>query len=187
MEFVEPIKEIKTIKQIQKILQERSTRDYLFFVLGINTGILVSHLLKMKVKDVYDGIHIREYFVLQEDKKSAEKYFYLNEKVRKALEDYFHESGLKEEEYLFKSQKNNLPITRQQAYRIINKVAREAGVSSPIGTHTLRKTFGYHAYRKGVAISLLQSIFHHATRAETLRYIGIQKEEVFKVQIDVNL
>ena len=50
-----------------------------------------------------------------------------------------------------------------------------------------RKTFGYHAFKKGIAISLLQSLFNHTTRAETLKYIGFNKEEETKVRIDVNL
>nr|MBA5588272.1 YitT family protein [Anaerobacillus isosaccharinicus]QOY38590.1 YitT family protein [Anaerobacillus isosaccharinicus] len=70
---------------------------------------------------------------------------------------------------MFKSKKGDFPITRQQAYRIINKVAKEVGIDSKIGTHTLRKTFGYHAYRGGIAVSLLQQIFHHSSKGETMK------------------
>ena len=94
---------------------------------------------------------------------------------------------LEESDYLFKSRKNNNPITRQQAYRIINQAAREVGIEGNIGTHTLRKTFGYHAYRKGIAISILTKLFHHQSSAETLRYIGIDKNENYPIKVDVNL
>ncbi|WP_209123890.1 tyrosine-type recombinase/integrase [Alkalihalobacillus sp. BA299] len=101
---------------------------------------------------------------LQEQKSDETKPYYINNKVKSALIEYINLAKLKAEDYLFKSQKNNQPITRQQAYRIINTVAREVGISKKIGTHTLRKTFGYHAYSKGIAISLLQSIFNHSSR-----------------------
>lgn len=186
MEYVEPIKNVESIDRIKAILKKRSHRDYLLFVFGINTGILVSHLLKMKVSDVYDDQNVKEYYCLREQKSGEIKPYYINNKVKSALIDYVTKSELQTTDYLFKSQKNNEPITRQQAYRIINNVAREVGISEKIGTHTLRKTFGYHAYQKGIAISLLQSIFNHPTRAETLQYIGIERDN-FEVKVDVNL
>ncbi|WP_096199914.1 tyrosine-type recombinase/integrase [Bacillus sp. FJAT-45350] len=187
MEYVEPIKDIKMIDDIKAILKNKSRRDYLFFVFGINTGMLVSHLLNIKVHDVFDDDIVNEYYVLNEEKHIDGKHFYINKKVKIALQEYIKEAELNNEDYLFKSKKNNLPITRQQAYRIINNVAREVGIAEKVGTHTLRKTFGYHAYQKGIAISLLQRVFNHSTRAETLKYIGITKEESFHAKIDVNL
>ena len=77
------------------------------------------------------------------------------------------------EDYVFRSRKGGGPISRQQAYRIINAAARSVGIKDKIGTHTLRKTFGYHAYKAGVDITLLQSIFNHSAPSTTLRYIGI--------------
>ncbi|MEC2073337.1 tyrosine-type recombinase/integrase [Alkalihalophilus marmarensis] len=186
MEYVEPIIEIETINRIKQLLKEKSPRDYLLFVFGINTGISISYLLNIKVGEILNGDNIREFYYLKEKSNSEGKLFYINSIVKHALLHQINEAGLKEEDYLFKSRKNNQPITRQQAYRIIHSVAREAGMTEKIGTHTLRKTFGYHAYQKGVAISLLQNIFNHSTRAETLRYIGIDKDNV-KVKIDVNL
>ena len=186
MEYVEPIKDIETLNEIKAILKQRSIRDYVLFVVGINTGILASQLLKIKVRDVYEDEKVKEFYSIEEHKNGEMKKTYLNSNVKNALIEYITQNELEEGDYLFKSKKNNEPITRQQAYRIINNVAREVGITEKIGTHTLRKTFGYHAYIKGVAVSFLQSIFNHATPAETLRYIGIDKTTCV-VKIDVNL
>lgn len=78
-------------------------------------------------------------------------------------------------------------ITRQQAYRIIHDAAVAVGIEGKIGTNSMRKTFGYHAYKRGVAISLLQKHFHHATPSETRKYLGITKDEIIQTEIDVNL
>lgn len=187
MEYVDPIKEIDKITAIKKNLKKQSLRDLLLFVFGINTGIRVSQLLSLKVGDIWDGQNFKEFLYIKDEKTSEEKAFYLNQSVRNTAKSYFDTFEFKSEDFLFKSKKNSSPITRQQAYRIINCAAKEVGISGKIGTHTLRKTFGYHAYRKGIAISILMEIYHHNTPAETLRYIGIDKAEKRLIKVDVNL
>ncbi|WP_223700868.1 tyrosine-type recombinase/integrase [Sutcliffiella deserti] len=186
MECVEALRDINYISDIKHYLQKNSKRDYLFFVMGINMGLRVSELLQLKVKDVVEeeGI-IKEFYDVKTDDPSPA--IYINRQVEAALESYFQTVNLEPQDYLFKSKKCATPITRQQAYRIINKAAKEVGVLGKVGTHTLRKTFGYHAYRSGVAISILQKHFHHSTPSETLRYLGISKKENNLVKIDVNL
>ena len=70
----------------------------------------------------------------------------------------------------------NEPITRIQAYRIITEACLKAGITCKIGTHTLRKTFGYHFYQEKKDIALLQTIFNHSTPSVTMRYIGINQD-----------
>jgi integrase len=187
MEFVDPIKDIDQINAIKIILQKQSYRDLLLFSLGINTGIGISDLLSLKVEDVWTGTEVKEFLILSDEKSGKTQDYYLNNQVTMVLENYLSYSNLVHSDYLFKSKKNNLPITRQQAYRIINQAAKLAGIEGKIGTHTLRKTFGYHAYRKGIAISILMSILHHQSPSETLNYIGIDKNEEHLIRVDVNL
>jgi integrase len=183
MEFVEPIKDIEKIYQIKRLLYQHSKRDYLFFVFGINTGLRISDLLQVRVKDIRKDGTLEEFLTPSNTNVS----FYLNQTVRSTLTDYLTHCHLSEDDYLFKSRKNDQPITRQQAYRIINKAAQEAGIRGRIGTHTLRKTFGYHAYKKGIALSILQKIYNHSTPSETLNYIGIDKHSEGPIKVDVNL
>jgi integrase len=83
-------------------------------------------------------------------------------------------------EYVFASRQNGgKPITRSMAYRILNGAAKKAGVLE-IGTHTLRKTFGYHFYRRTKDVALLQKIFNHSSPSITLRYIGIDQDVIDK-------
>nr|WP_314733410.1 tyrosine-type recombinase/integrase [Anaerobacillus sp. CMMVII] len=142
-------------------------------------------MLKLKTSEILDpDSSIHEFLLLGKNETSL---FYLNDQVKKAIQVYMETvPSLSQEDYLFKSKKGENPITRQQAYRIINSVAKEVGIETKIGTHTLRKTFGYHAYRGGVAVSLLQKIFHHSSKGETMKYIGIEKDTE-PARIDVNL
>lgn len=80
---------------------------------------------------------------------------------------------MNDNEYLFQSRKGeNEPITRVQAYRILNTVADKLGVEE-VGTHTLRKTFGYWHYKQYKDVIILQDIFNHSAPSITLKYIGI--------------
>jgi len=54
MEYVEPIRNRKTIDDIKKILKATNLRDYCLFTLGINSGLRICDLLNLKIKDVMD-------------------------------------------------------------------------------------------------------------------------------------
>lgn len=187
MKTVDPIREIEKINAMRQLLKNSSQRDLLLFVIGINTGIKISDLLFLKVNDVWDGKRVKEYLSIKEDPNHEYKTFYLNNRVKEVLKNYLASSQLNLGDYLFKSKRDEKPISRQQAYRIINQAAKEVGIPGNIGMHTLRKTFGYHAYKKGVAISILMSIFNHHSPSETFRYLGISKDDKHFVKVDVNL
>jgi site-specific recombinase XerD len=69
----------------------------------------------------------------------------------------------------------------------LNSAAERVGITESIGCHTLRKTFGYHAYKAGVDLTLLQSIFNHSAQSVTLRYIGIIQDDIDNVYDALNL
>ncbi|SFE97625.1 tyrosine-type recombinase/integrase [Alteribacillus iranensis] len=180
MEYVAPIKQLHKIRLMKTHLKKKSSRDYLLFVIGINTGLRISELLRLKVEDVRDDTGEIRHFITLHDQS-----VFLNEQVKRALKYHFHCVQPSQHDCLFSSPRTKKPITRQQAYRIVNDAAKAVGIDGKVGTHTLRKTFGYHAFTKGIAISLIQKRFNQTTQAETLQYIGIEKTEPQK--IDVNL
>lgn len=169
MNFVEPIRDMQKLDELKALLKKRSERDYFLVVLGINTGLRISDLLRLKVSDVKGKSHI----ILVEKKTGKRKRFLINDSLRKEVDQYI--VGKKGDEYLFASTKRLQPITRVRAYQIINGAARKVGLSE-IGTHTLRKTFGYHFYQRTKDIATLQMIFNHSHPSITLRYIGITQD-----------
>ena len=189
MECVEPIRDKSKIALMKKLLFARNPRDHLLFVLGINSGLRISDLLKLKVEDVLEseGI-IRERITLREKKTGKSKDFPLSGNARSALKQYFAspERRRKNTPELFPSRKGGA-LGRVQAYRILNDAARIVGISGRIGTHTLRKTFGYWAYKQGQDIVMIQKLFNHSSPSVTLAYIGITREELDKVYIHLNL
>ena len=176
MELVEPIRDIELIEKVKKILANNGVRDLLLFSLGINTGLRISDILKLKVKDVKN----KENVEIIEQKTGKRKRFPIHA-VKNLLNDFIQFKS--DDEYLFISRQTNgkTPvITRQQAYNIINKACRKAGIIDRIGTHTLRKTFGYHHYKKEKNVAILQEIFNHSAPSITLKYIGINQDVIFE-------
>lgn len=98
----------------------------------------------------------------------------MNKELRDALTKYV--ADRKDYEYLFQSrQGRNRPISRQQAWNILSRAGEYFGMDA-IGTHTLRKTFGYHMYQQTHDIVMIQKILNHATQEYTLGYIGITRD-----------
>lgn len=171
MNFVQPVREKEKIEEIKTELKKSGYRDYLLFVTGINTGLRISDLIKLKVKDIRNNTHV----IITEQKTGKQKRFLINSNLIAIMNEYI--KNLPDEEYIFKSrQGGNKPITRVQAYRIINNAVRKSGVADQVGTHTLRKTFGYHHYQLYKDIAVLQDIFNHSAPSITLRYIGINDD-----------
>lgn len=173
MHFVQPIRDVKKIEEMKKGLLERSKRDWFLFVFGINTGLRIGDILKLKVKDVKGRTHIS----LIEGKTRKKKWVPINNDLKQTIDDYTH--GMKSDDTLFPSYRTRgkTAISRVQAYRILNFVADDCGLEE-IGTHTLRKTFGYHFYQKTKDVAMLQNLFNHAYPSLTMRYIGINQDMI---------
>lgn len=168
--IVYPIKDKKKIAQMKKILSTNK-RNLLLFNLGINSGLRVSDILALDIKDVKDKTFIE----LREQKTNKYKQFPINERIQNDIKNFIQDKDI--DEPLFLSQKDNR-LSRVQAYKILRKAAKEVGIEVHIGTHSLRKTFGYHHYKQFDDIVLLQKIFNHSSPAVTLRYIGLEQETI---------
>jgi len=179
MNTVEPIKSPEKIQQLKEIALRKSYRDYFLFTMGINVGLRISDILKLRVKDVKEKryIRIREMKSRSEIRKQGkERSIIINMELKEEIDKYV--KGLDDEDHLFRSrQGDNKPISRQQAYVILSDIGKEAGLDS-IGTHTLRKTFGYWHYKQYKDVALLQEIFNHSAPSVTLRYICIRQEQI---------
>lgn len=182
MELVQPIRDKRQLDSMQRELLKSGSRDYMLFFLGIHIGLRISDILKLKVSDVKGNTHI----TLKEDKTNKIKRIKIQEDVYTEVEKYI--GGMADDDFLFKSQKgDNQPIGRVQAYRILNKAATAIGINGEIGTHTLRKTFGYHFYQRTKDVALLQDLFNHSSPSVTLRYIGINQDMMDKAIDDLEL
>lgn len=176
MNKVQPIRDKELIAKMKAKLKKQSMRNYFLFTLGINTGLRIGDILEFKVSTFRnEDKTMKDIFKIIEQKTGKLKRFTLNDNLIKELEEYIQD--MEQDEFLFQSQKGkNQHIDRTTAYRILNKVAEELGIEE-IGTHTLRKTFGYFYYKATKDVAMLQELYNHSAPSITLIYIGISDEE----------
>ena len=177
MEIVQPIRDINQIRKIESILQSQSPRDYLLFVLGINSGLRISDILKLKAGDLRNQTH----FIIRMQKTGKPLKIKIQPTLLKEINNYIKDKS--DDEFLFKSQKgDNQPIQRIHAWRILNNAANKVGIKGEIGTHSLRKTFGYFMYEYcGKDITIVQKLLGHTSPQHTLRYIGILQDDLDEI------
>lgn len=172
MNFVQPIRDEETVQDIANYFKFKNERNYIMWMMGIYSGLRISDILRLRVRDVHKKQHIN----IREMKTGKQKTFEINPALSKALNKYCE--GRRSDEYLIKSrERDNQPITRSMAYKILQDAAEQFGLES-MGTHSMRKTFGYHFYKQTKDVVTLMKIFNHSHQGITLRYIGIEQEAI---------
>ena len=172
MNYVQPIRDRALLEEIKRALKEENYRNYMLFVLGINTGLRISDILTLKKGDVYG----KERLVILEKKTNKRKFLQITPILQKEIKRYCRSMSFGDDDYLFPSREgDNKPLTRSMAYKILRTATEPFGIEH-IGTHTLRKTFGYHFYLKTKNVAILQKLFNHSSPEITLIYIGIDQD-----------
>ena len=176
---VQPLKSKQDIERMKNALHGR---DLLLFIVGINSSLRISDILNLRVQDVSHG-----YIELSEQKTGKIKRIKINDAIKGAIKSLVPKDA-EPSDWLFPSRKGDNPISRVQAWRVLNAAADRAGLGRiRFGTHSMRKTFAYHAYKSGVKLPLLMRVLNHSSEKETLRYIGIESEQIDEVYIDICL
>jgi len=171
MTTVEPIRKIENLRKLENYLASKNKRDLLLFKIGINSGLRISDIVALNVSDIQG----KRYIQIKEKKTGKFKKIPINPKLKPLFDDYT--KGKNPDEALFKTVFKNR-MDRFGAYYILKTACKAAGLDEKIGTHTMRKTFGYHHYKKFKDVAILQKIFNHSSPYITLRYIGIEQDQI---------
>lgn len=169
---VQPIRSLDKIEDmIWSLKKWCGQRDYILFLVGIHTGLRIGDLLNLKVIDVRK----RNRITVWEGKSKKPRLLQLDD-IYEEINDYI--CNIEGSEWLFPSRKGNESISRVQAYRQLNKAASMVDMEEGIGTHTMRKTFGYWHYKQFKNVAELQLILNHHHPKETLKYIGFTDKQI---------
>ncbi|MGE6718703.1 tyrosine-type recombinase/integrase [Peribacillus frigoritolerans] len=184
MNIVQPIRNLNTIQEIKGMLKERNERNYILFLFGIQTGLRISDILKLKVKDVQGWT-----IFIKEGKTGKPKEVKMPPELKKAVRQYVQ--GKYKNDFLFQSRQKDKkgrvkPISRGMAYIILQEIADEFDLER-IGCHSLRKTYGYHHYNQYKDIAVLQEALNHSNQEITMRYIGITQDKQNKYQTGLRI
>lgn len=186
---------IRNRKELQKFSTYYQTvkphpRNYALIILGLNTALRISDLLQLQWFDVYDFYtqRFREHLLILEQKTGKQNYIALNKNAKNAIRWYMDACFPQESDYLFcKNTDRQHPINRSQAYRIVKEAAAQTTNSRMVSCHSMRKTFGYHAWKQGAQPALLMGLFNHSSYDVTKRYLGIEQDEKDSVYLKIDL
>lgn len=180
---VEPIRDKKVLNDFIKELEKgrNGQRNVLIFKIGLSTGLRISDIVKIKVEDVRGKTE----FELIEQKTNKKRKVYLHS-ILSDLTDFINTLEDTEEWLFSNSWNNSKHITSNQYYKILQKVALELDLDY-IGTHTMRKSFGYWYYKEYKDVATLMTIFNHSSPSTTLVYIGITDEDIKNTLKDFKL
>ncbi len=192
MSTTQPIRKAEEINALKNYFlhEKRNLRNYALVCLGINSALRISDLLSLTWDDVYDFTNGRfqKHITIIESKTGKQTNNALNQNATQALILYKNSlPDVNGASFLFPGQKAGKALSRFQAYRILNSAGRELHFEAALSCHSLRKTFGYHAWKMGVQPAVLMNIFNHSSFQVTKRYLGIDQDEIDQVFLDVNL
>jgi integrase len=184
MSTTQPIRSYEDIQRLKAYYLKKGVyRDFLLVSVCLNTALRIQDVLSLKWEDVMntETHKIKEHIRITEKKTGKQTTIIINKSVKSAIKLFLKNCEIKSE-YIFASSRG-VPITRFEAYNIIKKGGIAIGLDYKISCHSLRKTFGYHAWKKGTPPTLLMQIYNHSNYNITKRYLGIvqdDKDNVYK-------
>lgn len=192
MGTTQPIRDTKALAQFTEYYRSTrpNLRNYTLIQLGLHTALRISDLLSLQWQDIFDiaAGRCRTHISLTEKKTQKTSRIALCPPVQELLEQLYRARTPQTTDYIFsRSTDYSLPLSRSQAYRIVHKAAEQSIHAENISCHSLRKTFGYHAWKQGISPTLLMDIFNHSSFEITKRYLGITQDERDGVFLNVRL
>ena len=187
-----PIRTLEEIEQMKSYFLSRNRiRDYALFVTGINTALRISDLLQLRWMDIYDSTRntYRRHMDIYEQKTKKHAVIALNSSCISAFKMLKKKKPFRrDDEFIFCGGKNRYqPLSRNRAYHIIKDAAAASHVEGNISCHSLRKTFGYHAWKMGTPTALIMNIYNHSSIEITKRYLSIYQDDKDALYKSMNL
>jgi len=173
---VEPIREIRNIKSIKTMLA-KNPRNLCFFVRGVNTNLRASDLLRLTAGQVRH-CNAGDEITLKEKKTGKDRRITLNKSAVSAIKELLASAPLPDSSPLFLSQRGEV-LTVPSVNRLVKSWCKAVNLKGNFGSHTLRKTFGYHQRTQlNTSIPELMVMFNHSSQRQTLDYLCIQPDEI---------
>ena len=193
MSTTQPIRSKQLLHDFKEyyLTKQSNSRNYTLILMGLNTALRINDILHLTWGNVYCTEHRRFYthLLITEKKTEKETRILINRELQETLLSYRKtQPSIADTDYLFPSpRKTGFPLSRYQAYRSVRKAAEAVGIEDVIRCHSLRKTFGYHAWKMGTPPALLMEIYNHSSFQITKHYLGIEQDDKDAIFRDIQL
>ena len=187
MKTTEPIRNKHQVRELAMYYLKRGEiRNHVLIVMGVHTALRISDLLRIRWDDVYDfeKKRVRDSVSITEKKTGKTKIVALSKNIKTALNLFSF--AAKPGTFIIENKRTRKAISRIQAYRLIRAAAEALGFSFRVSCHSLRKTFGYHAWKDGVSPVVIMDIYNHTSLAVTQRYLGVSQDDRNEVYLNLD-
>jgi integrase len=153
------------------------TRNHLLIIMSLYTALRINDILRLSWCDVYDfkNKRVRTSITLKEKKTKKNKTIALNKAIVSLLRACSVAACAGKP--LFINHRTGKAISRIQAYRVIRTAAEALKFDNRVSCHSLRKTFGYHAWKNGTSPVVIMDIYNHNSLSVTKRYLGVSQDD----------
>ncbi|MBR8700484.1 MULTISPECIES: tyrosine-type recombinase/integrase [unclassified Fusobacterium] len=184
--------EMNDLKRIREYLEKNNDVVFLAIInIGVNTALRYSDLSRLTFEEVAQNFN----FIIREKKTNKIRHLYLNKiciNEIERLKRYYTEKGIEPKGFIFKSlfrpyiaHKIDRPITVQSVNKKFKSLQKKLDIKYNIGTHSLRKTWGFIYYSNTGDIATLMYCLNHSNENNTLRYIGITDKKIGDIFINL--
>jgi len=184
----DPIRDRRHIRAIKAMLKEQNKRrEYLFFTLGINSGLRTSDILDLTIGDLWklEGTPRKE-FSKRAQKNNSLATTRINDAILEAMN--YAAPALP----VYDLDAPLFEVSRQMVSRWVKKWCHAAGIDQGnYSAHTVRKTFAYQLWneqgRTFEGLVLVSKALGHKSTGTTMDYLGINRDRIAMWQDKLNL
>ena len=188
MNRTEPIRDLELLRAFLNYYKGIGQyRNHVLLNIGVYTALRISDILQISTNAVYDfnKRKVKDYITIIEMKTNKTKTIALHQNIKNALYTYFDE--VCPHCPLILNEVTGTSISRSHAYRIIDEAARAVHIPHKVSCHSLRRTFGYHAWQSGISPVVLMDIYNHSSYDITKRYLGVTQDDHNKVYLNLHV
>ncbi|SDM47723.1 site-specific tyrosine recombinase XerD [Bacillus sp. OK048] len=176
---------VLSLEEVEKLLDisygqgHFGLRDKAMLELLYATGIRVSELIQFNI----EHINLTMGFVHVFGKKNKERIIPIGKTAAESLKRYIEDGRINfiaknhTSDALFLNHQGKR-LTRQGFWKILKKLAIEAGIENELTPHTLRHSFATHLLENGADLKAVQEMLGHADISTTQIYTHVTKSRL---------
>ena len=172
--------ELEELFEVPDLRKPLGQRDRLILEMLYATGVRVSELVNIKVKDINQSM--KNILILGKGNKEriVEYGEYCEEYLNMYLNDGYFRLNVHNSEYLFLSNDGN-QLTDRGVRFILDKIIEKTSIEKKISPHMIRHSFATHLLNNGCSLLSVQKLLGHESIKATQVYTHVSTDRLKEV------
>lgn len=165
------LSEVRTMLSVMENLKHRAV-----LTITYSAGLRVSETAHLKVTDIDSK---RMMVRVRQGKGGKDRYTILSKTTLECLREYWR--AYRPKDWLFEGQKEGSHICYTSIRNIFVEAKERAGITKPVGPHSLRHAFATHLIEAGTSLHHVQLLLGHKSPKTTTVYLHVSKMNLAQV------